>query len=322
MTKGLYNLEILEDIMPDYKEAFVFNRAISAFETVTTTLEQLVQMKESNDSRLSLIKDELYCQRERDDKYKLVFAYPKERKPYLRRQNADQFRKNGFASVCESNLHKACKCGLSEAKSIKIQIEENFYTIHKRISYTERICELMDCQFETDCEYEIEDISPELERILGGDIICFEIHHTSAVDAKKGLAYMLSGKPILEFHIEEKYIPSKVLDERCSYQESVEYFRTYYENTEKHYIKGTFFRPYDNLLDWDGSRAKILLDDGEELEVVIFHRDAGYRILFLIGDRKIYANDYFGRVMRTKETAKKFAEYRVTEHLAGRIILE
>ena len=59
MTKGLYNLEILEDIMPDYKEAFVFNRAISVFETVTTTLEQLVQMKESNDSRLSLIKDEL-----------------------------------------------------------------------------------------------------------------------------------------------------------------------------------------------------------------------------------------------------------------------
>ena len=79
VTKGLYNLEILEDIMPDYKEAFVFNRAISAFETVTTTLEQLVQMKESNDSRLSLIKDDLYCQRERDDKYKLVFAYPKER---------------------------------------------------------------------------------------------------------------------------------------------------------------------------------------------------------------------------------------------------
>lgn len=31
--------------MPDYKEAFVFNRAISAFETVTTTLEQLVQSK-------------------------------------------------------------------------------------------------------------------------------------------------------------------------------------------------------------------------------------------------------------------------------------
>lgn len=36
---------------------------------------------------------------------------------------------------------------------------------------------------------------------------------------------MLSGKPILEFHIEEKYIPSKVLNEQYPYQECVDYFR-------------------------------------------------------------------------------------------------
>lgn len=307
--------------MSDYREAYVFNKAIGVFETVTTTLPQLIKMKKCGNPRLSLIKDELYCQKERDDKYKLVFAYPKERKPYLRRHNEKMFRRNGFASVCESNLHKACKCGLAEAQSVKIQIEGNFYIINKRASYTERICELMDCQFETDCEYEIQDISRDLEIMLGGDIICFEIHHTSAVDAKKGLAYMLSGKPILEFHIEEKYIPSKVLNEQCTYEECVDYFRTYYEDTEKHYIKGTFFKPYQNKINWNGNRANVILDGKEELEVVIFYKDTSYRILYIIENEKVYDNEYFGQKMRTVETARKFAEYRVREHLAGRNII-
>lgn len=308
--------------MSDYLEAYVFNNAIGAFETVTTTLLQLVEMKKSRNSRLSLIKDELYCQKERDNKYKLVFAYPKERKPYLRRYNAELFRHNGFASVCESNLHKACKCGLSEARSVRIQIEGNFYIINKRNSHTERICELMDCQFETDCEYEIEGIGHDLEVLLGGNMICFEIHHTSAVDAKKGLAYMLSGKPILEFHIEEKYIPNKVLNEKCSYQECVEYFRTYFEDTEKHYIKGTFFKPYGNRLDWNGNRASIILGDEKKLEVVTFCKNSSYRILYIIENEKVYDNEYFGREMRTEETAKRFAEYRVGEHLARRNIIK
>lgn len=179
----------------------------------------------------------------------------------------------------------------------------------------------MSAYFETDCEYEIEDINRELESILGGNTICFEIHHTSAVDAKKGLTYMLSGRPILEFHIEEKYIPSKILDEKCSYQECVEYFKAYYEDTEKHYIKGTFFKPYDNKLNWNGNRAKVLLDDEQELEVVIFYKDSSYRILYIIENEKVYDNEYFDKKMVTEETAKKFAEYRVIEHLAGRNII-
>lgn len=33
--------------MPDYREAYVFNKAIRAFENETTTLVQLVQMKKT-----------------------------------------------------------------------------------------------------------------------------------------------------------------------------------------------------------------------------------------------------------------------------------
>lgn len=304
--------------MPDYNVAYVYNEAIGKFEDKPISLLQLIKMKRNRDSRLALIKKSLYCQKENDDNYKLIFAYPKERKPYLRRMNAEQFRRKGFASVCESNLHKACKCGLAEAKSVKIQIEGKFYIINKRLSYTERICELMDCSFETDCEYEIEGISQDVRTLLRGGMICFEIHHKSAVDAKKGLAYMLSGKPILEFDILEKYIPKRVLNEECSYEECVEYFKNYYEDTENHYIIGTFFKPYEFKLNWNGERANVIGENGDNMEVVVFCKDASYRILYIIEGKKFYDNTYFGEEMRTKETARKFAEYRVAEHIAGR----
>lgn len=53
----------------------------------------------------------------------------------------------------------------------------------------------------------------------------------------------------------------------------------------------------------------------------IFYKDTSYRILYIIENEKVYDNEYFCQKMRTVETARKFAEYRVREHLAGRNII-
>lgn len=57
------------------------------------------------------------------------------------------------------------------------------------------------------------------------------------------------------------------------------------------------------------------------VELAIFYKDTSYRILYIIENEKVYDNEYFGQKMRTVETARNFAEYRVREHLAGRNII-
>lgn len=306
--------------MANYTEAYIYNEAYNGFEDKTVSLSELIILDHTNDSRLKLIRKNLYCRKVRDINYKLAFNTPKNRKAYLRRINATELRHKGFSSECESRIHDACKRGIAAADRIKIRIKGKDYIIHKQASDIERIYCLMDREYETDCEYTIANIHEDLFNILHSTTLCFEFHHMSPVKAEKGLSYMLGGMPILEFDVKdlETYLPNDIKNEKRPFEDCVKYFKEFYENTEKHFISGTLFEPFLFSLEWNGNKGTIECEGEEPLSALVFKKNDSYRIIYIQGDKKHFDNDYFGKEMNKISSAKRFAEYRIREHLIGR----
>lgn len=277
-------------------------------------------MNNKKDCRFKLICKNLYSRKIKDPNYKLAFVNPDNRKAYLRRVNATELRRKGFSSECESRIHDACKRGIAAADRIRIRIKGKDYIIHKQDSDIERICYLMDREYETDCEYTIVNINDDLFSLLHSTTLCFEIHHTSPVKVEKGLSYMLSGMPILEFDIKdlETYLPYDIKNGTRPFENCIKYFKEFYENTEKHFISGTLFEPFSFSLEWDGRKATIECEDEGPLSALVFKYVDSFRIIYTQGDKKHFDNDYFGKEMKSINTAKRYAAYRIHEHLIGR----
>lgn len=300
-----------------YERAYIYNNSYKAFEDKPIKLSELVNYDKNHDGRLSLIRHELYSHNIYDKNYKLAFVNPADRKPYLRSVNATEFKKKGFASVCESPLHFACKNGIAAAEQLRIRINSKDYIVHKSNSICEERCCLMERDYETDCKYVISEIGQEINTILSGNVISFEVHHTSPVKEDKGLTYMLSGRPIIEFDILLDFIPDYIKRNTCSLEDRVAYFKSFYEDTDKHYISGAFFKPFVYPYSWEECKSTIN-HNGENLSALIFKKNGSFRIIYKKGDKKSYDNDYFNNEMMEYDTAKKFAEYRIMEHIEGR----
>ncbi len=299
-----------------YFYAFVFNRAYKDFEDNPIKLSELLELKKSRNSRFNQIVHDLYSRKDNSKEYKLIFCQPKKRRAYLRRANASNLKSKGFSSVCETELHRACKEGIKSAERVKIWINKEVFVIEKKSADIETVLTLMEREYETDCDFYINK-NEAVERILLGNRICFEVHHKSAVKQDKGLSYMLSGLPMIEFDVPLKYVPKDIIREQNDFDEAVAFFKNFYENTDKHYIDGVFYAPMQFRLTWKGNVADVTLEEEDDIQVRIFERNDSYRILYKQGLEKRYDNDYFDKAMKERVTAMRFAEYRVYEHLQG-----
>lgn len=303
--------------MAKINKAYVYNNSYKEFEDETETLNHLVEMKHNGSDRFATIRDNLYMINEYDPKYKIGLWEPKDKEPFLKRIGVSDLEKKGFSSVCESMIHNACKRGIANAEKLKIRIDDSEYIISKSHSEVEKVSFLMEREFESDCEYTIADISPQLESLIKGKSIFFEIHHKSRVNDEKGIIFKLSRMPMIEFDIQDKYLPRNIIEGTVSFDEMIEYFKVYYENINKHYIRGVFYKPFISTVEWVGNRLHMETSDGV-ITALVFRRNDEYRIRYSDSyGRETYDNYFFDKKMMKNDTAKKFAEYRLSEHILG-----
>lgn len=288
----------------------------------TYTPEQLKQMDDSKHRDIGYIRRNLYSTKNHSDEYKLIFVNSEN--PHFRRWNVGEAERNGFSSVCESKLHKACKLGIANAKRIRVKINGKDYYISKKWSETETIYQLMGNKYETDCEYAISDISNELTTLLNGDIIYFEVHHKSKVNPRKMMAYRMSGRNILEFDIPTKYLRYDIVNEINDEESMIQYFSDYYENVEKHYISGIFYSPIVSDIVWDGGIAKVFdCTNNKEIKIKIykdrFAPKRYYNIIFICENKTYTQFDYDGKKIEDFYDAKLYAEYIIAMYLSGKL---
>ena len=286
------------------------------------TPEQLKQMEDSNHHDIGYIRQNLYSEKTYSDKYKLVFVNTD--KPHFRRWNIGEAERNGFGSVCESKIHKACKLGIARAKNIRVKINGKDYLLTKERAETETVYQLMGDKYETDCEFAISESSSELTSLLNGEIIYFEVHHKSKINPKKMMAYRMSGLNILEFDIQTKYLPYAIVNEISDEEDMIQYFAGYYEEVEKHYISGIFYAPIVSNIAWDGGRAKVFdYTNDKEIEIKIykdhFSEKRYYNIIFICEDKKYTQLYYEGKRIDDFYNAKLYATYIIEMYLAGKL---
>ncbi|SCW42230.1 hypothetical protein SAMN05660484_00904 [Eubacterium ruminantium] len=247
---------------------YVYDR-FGMFWNDSYTPEQLKKLDDLNHSDIGYIRRNLYSKKIHSDEYKLIFVNSE--KPYFRRWNISEAERNGFSSVCESKLHKACKLGIARAKCIRVKIDGKDYLLRKKWTETETTYQLMGNKYETDCEYAIADISDDLASILNGEVIFFEVHHKSRVKPKKMMAYKMTGLNILEFDILTKYLPSAIINESCDEEKMIQFFSDYYEDIEKHYISGTYYAPIVSDIVWNGGIGNVYdIANNKEIEIKIY----------------------------------------------------
>ncbi len=271
-----------------FNKGYVYDKSGNFWDD-SFTPKQLKQMEESYYPNIRYIRHNLYSQKIKAEEYKLIFVNTEH--PHFRRWSISDAERNGFSSVCESLIHKACKLGIANAERIRIRINGNDYILNKKSSDTETLYLLLGNKYETDCEYAILDIDKELQTLLGGDVLYFEIHHKSAVNQNKIRAYYICGINMLEFDIQTKYLPNDVKNEILDEEQMVQYFKNYYEDVGKHYIHGTFLPPMTSDIEWNGGMTKVYdQTNDKEIEIKIykdrFSKKKQYNIIFICEGKK------------------------------------
>lgn len=193
------------------KIGYVYDKS-GSFWDKPLTLIQLRQMDDSNHPDIRYIRHNLYSKKIHSDNNRLIFVNSEN--PHFRRWKLSEAERNGFSSVCETKLHRACKLGIANAKQIRIRINGKDYVISRKWADVETTYQFLGNMYETDCEYAIANIDSELQTILGGDILYIEVHHKSKVKPDKIMSYRICGINVLEFDIETKYLPYDVRTER------------------------------------------------------------------------------------------------------------
>ena len=181
-------------------------------------------------------------------------------------------------------------------------------------------------KYETDCEFAVSDISNELNTLLNGDIIYFEVHHKSKINSRKMMAYRMSGLNILEFDILTKYLPYDIVNETRDEESMIRYFSEYYEDVDNHYISGTFYAPIVSDIVWDGGIAKVFdYTNDKEIEIKIYKdRFSGkkyYNIIFICEDKTYTQLKYDGKRIDDFYDAKLYATYIIEMHLSGQLTI-
>ena len=189
--------------------------------------DELKKMEDSGYPNMRKIRDNIYFDKICSDEYKAIFVNYGD-SPYFRSYCISESVRKGFHSVNESRIHKACKLGIARAKRIRIMIDGNYYIIYKESAVTEKLCNYMNSYFETDVAYTIKDCSEELKEILGGDLINFEVHHTSPVNPIKSDAFTISGHNLYEFDILVDYMPYDIVNETREFDKMVQYFADFF----------------------------------------------------------------------------------------------
>lgn len=294
----------------------VYDRYLNQYWDETYTAEELQRLEKTNQNKVIRIRpnlfdveDKLYPPNEND---RVVFVNAE--KPFFRRFSVGLAEKNKFSSVAESEYHRACKCGIAQASKFRLYLDGNNYLVNNKSAICEYVECLMGYHFETDCSIIVES-KPEdcdqLYKILNGNELNLEIHHTCRISENKAMAYTACGKNILEFDVPLQYLQSRLNNK--SFADMVEIFKDYYEDTEKHYIRGNFHRPIKEILAWEDFRASFVDDNENEIKVTVFKdrfsdvkyynvgfsSDLGKKAYYRIGKKKI--EDY--------NDAKRLANY-------------
>ena len=288
------------------------------------TPEQLKQMEDSKHPEIRYIRYNLYSKKVHSDEDKIIFVNTD--KPYFRKWNISDAERNGFSSVYETRLHKACKTGIAMAKQIRIRLCGKDYILRKKWSDIETSYSLLGNKYETDCEFAILNIDDELQTLLAGDVLNFEVHHKSKVKPKKMMAYQISGINMFEFDIQMKYLPFDVKNENLDDEEMIRYFTEYYENVEKHYISGVFYPPFISSIEWNGGISRVYdFQNDKEIEIKIYKdhysKKKCYNIVFICGDKTYTQFEYDGKKIEDFYDAKRYANYLIEMHKQEKIII-
>lgn len=310
--------------MEEINMGYVYDKCGLFWEDAYTP-NQLKQMEDAKHSDIEYIRHNLYSQKIKSDNYKIIFVNATN--PYFRRWNIGDAERNGFSSVCETKLHKACKLGIAKAKTIRIKILGKDYILNKKWSDTEVVYQLMGNKYETDCEIGISDINEELRSLLNGDVLYLEVHHKSKVKPQKMMAFKIAGFNMLEFDIQTKYLPYNVTNEKIDENEMIQFFTDYYEDIKKHYISGTFYSPIVSDIVWTGGIANVMDHrNGKKIEIKIYKdrysKKRCYNIIFICDGKTYTQYNYDGKDIDVFYDAKLFAMYLVEMHLKGKINID
>ena len=307
----------------------VYDRYLNKYWDKTYTARVLKELEDNNEPIVSRIRPNLYVVKNSNyppnENDRVIFVNTDN--PYFRRYSVGIAEKNKFSSIAESEYHKACKVGISRTSKFRIYVNGKNFIIDNKHAKCECVESIMGYYFETDCSVIIDDKGEDTEQLfkmLNGNELNFEIHHTCKISENKAMAYTTYGKNILEFDVPLQYLKGKLLNK--SFEEMVEIFKDYYEDTEKHYISGKFYRPIDELLIWEGFKSKFADADGNEIEVTVFKDkysaervyNIGYKCV--LGKKAYYA---FGRnKMIDYNDAKRFANYIAYMHVSKKKLID
>ena len=308
---------------------YVYDRFLKKYWDKTYTAREIKELEDKNDPIVARIRPNLYDVKNTNyppnENDRVIFVNTDN--PHFRRYNVGIAEKNKFSSVTESEFHKACKFGISKASRFRIYVDGKNFIVNNKYAQCERIESIMGYNFETDCSVIVEsndEDNEQLLKILNGEELNFEIHHTCKISENKAMAYTTYGKNILEFDVPLQYLKWRLLNK--SFEEMVEIFKDYYEDTEKHYISGKFYRPIDEKLIWEGLKSKFVDTDGNEIEVTVFRDrrvvDRIYNIGYKcgLGKKAYYA---FGKKkMIDYNDAKRFANYIASMHVSKKKLID
>ena len=301
----------------------VYDRYLNKYWDKTYTARELKELEDNNEPIVSRIRPNLYVVKNSNyppnENDRVIFVNTDN--PYFRRYSVGIAEKNKFSSVAESKYHKACKLGISKAFRFRIFLEGKEYIINNKYAQCECIESIMGYNFETDCSIIVEsnnEDNEQLLKILNGEELNFEIHHTCKISENKAMAYTVYGKNILEFDVPIQYLKGRLLNK--SFEEMVEIFKDYYENTERHYISGKFYRPIEEILIWEDFKSRFVDDDGNEIDVTVFRDKYSDEKIYNIGYKCGLGKKAYYAFERKKmldyNDAKRFANYIAYMHIS------
>ncbi|MBP3238386.1 MAG: hypothetical protein J6M24_04740 [Lachnospiraceae bacterium] len=312
------------------EEMFVFQTKAGTYRKTKYTAKQLKEMedpikgkkqKNPEDADIFYIRQHLYLSNENNpplEKDRVIFVNAKT--PYFRSYRLSIAKKNHFSSVCETKEHYACKTAISQLRQLKIYLNGKYYTINITKSACEVYEKIMGYEFETDCFITIDDNNEELKKILGGNTINFEIHHTSRIAPNKADCYKMSGKNIIEFDVPIEYVGRRLGGKTA--EQMIDIFKEFYSNGN-HYISGTFYAPISNVLSWTGKICYFEDSEGNKLKATVFENKY-YKGIYEIRFEKFFENgnsivtyysDFLDKEIKSLDDARIYANYLAYLHI-------
>lgn len=312
--------------MSHINQAYVYDIYKCDFWDNPYTAFDLHQMANRKSSELTYIRKHLYSQKENREEFRVVFANAST--PHFKRFSLSEAKRKGINSVYETPLHCRCKKGIAEAEKLSIYLKKRKYILIKKDSIIEKCRVLFGDEYETDCEYTILNIDNELRSVLNGDTVYFEVLHTHKTTDEKSMAYRMNGLNIFEFNVKdmERFWPPCIKDETYDEEKAVSFIARFFEDTEKHFLKGTFYPPVNIDLEWQGGIAKTIDNDNKEIEIRIYRLgntfERSYGIRFIRDGLHVDVKSMEGKRIGEFEGAQRYAAYLMMRHINNEMSID